>query len=244
MATGKTNARFYRLILNGIDASGDARQVGEFGQMHDTSPVHGWNSGVMYYTLGPATRVLSGFQSVLNKGGTYDELSAFTDYDCTLAIGVRAAPAVGDPAFLFVAKQANLVLTGQEGVTLEANYVEDAAGYPGTNNFDNPWGTVHAAGNSISATTNFTSVDNGASSANGIAAILHVTASSGGTWAFKIQDSPDDAAWADVVTFSGVDGSATTSLMKTATGTIDRYTRLVATRTSGTVTVWASLARQ
>ena len=66
------------------------------------------------------------------------------------------------------------------------------------------------------------SYDNAASSANGGRGNLHVTAATG-SGTIKIQHSPDDAAWADLITFTAATGA--TSESKTVTGTVDRYLR-------------------
>ncbi len=68
------------------------------------------------------------------------------------------------------------------------------------------------------------SVNRLASSANGAGASLHITAYSGLTNIIvKIQDSPDDAIWSDLITFSTATG--TTSQFSTVTGTVDQYVR-------------------
>lgn len=90
---------------------------------------------------------------------------------------------------------------------------------------------LHALGAETS-TGAFSSVDEAASSANGGIGHLHVTAFTGTDVTIKIQDSADDAAWADLITFSSVTG--VTSERATVTGTIDRYVR--ANITAGTFT--------
>lgn len=68
------------------------------------------------------------------------------------------------------------------------------------------------------------SVDRGASSPNGAAASLHLTAYTGLTNIIvKIQDSPDDAIWSDLITFSTA--TAATYQFLTVAGTVDRYVR-------------------
>lgn len=92
--------------------------------------------------------------------------------------------------------------------------------------------------------TNETSVDNGASTANGGAASLHVTAYSGLTSAtVKVQHSTDDSVWVDLITFTSV--TATTYEHKTVTGTVNQYTRALTDVTgTGSVTYLAAFARR
>lgn len=71
---------------------------------------------------------------------------------------------------------------------------------------------------------NSTNVDNGASTAGGAVGSLHVTAYSGFTSVvFKIQHSPDNSAWSDLITFTTVTG--TTWQRSSVTGTVNRHLR-------------------
>jgi len=70
------------------------------------------------------------------------------------------------------------------------------------------------------------SVDNGASSANGGTGVLSVSQLAGLTGCvFKIQHSPDDAAWADLISFTNVT-TAPNAQRIDVTGTVDRYLRV------------------
>lgn len=83
--------------------------------------------------------------------------------------------------------------------------------------------TLHVLG-AETASSNSTSVDNTASSANGAVASLHVTAFSGLTNIIvKVQHSTDNSVWNDLITFTTV--TALTWERKTVTGTVNRYLR-------------------
>ncbi len=85
------------------------------------------------------------------------------------------------------------------------------------------------------------SFDNGASSANGGRANLHVTSISG-TWTFKVQDSPDDSTWADLIAFTAFTAIGAQSIE--VTGTVDRYVRIIGTEdVAGTVVAVGGFAR-
>lgn len=89
---------------------------------------------------------------------------------------------------------------------------------------------------------NEASVDQDASSSNGAVANLHVTAFTGTDAVIKIQDSANDADWADLITFTTVDG--VTSERATVAGSVDRYVRaIVASGTFSSVTFAVSFAR-
>jgi len=71
-----------------------------------------------------------------------------------------------------------------------------------------------------------TAVDNTASSANGGAGVLHVTANSHNAGAtFKVQHSADNSTWADLITFTAVSTTTLASERVAVTGTVNRYIR-------------------
>lgn len=243
MATGKTNSRWYRLVHGGVDLSGDARTVGSFGETYAETDVTGWSDGVINFTLGSPTCSIEGFQAVFNNTavtGSHTLLSTLPDSYASMFIGIRAAPAVGDPAFSIPSQGNSYHVLGDAMIAYESKITQ--TGTLGVSGLFRGFGVALATGASLAATTNGTSVNNLASSANGALGYLHITASSGGTWAIKIQDSPDDAAWADLITFTA-NGSAITAEQGSATGTVDQYTRAVFTRTSGTLSAWMTLIR-
>ena len=86
-------------------------------------------------------------------------------------------------------------------------------------------------------TTTGASKDDGAATATGWTAHLHVTAIDAGSWVVKLQDSADNSAWADVTggAFTAVTVvSGERIVSATSTTTLRRYVRYVATRTGGT----------
>lgn len=105
--------------------------------------------------------------------------------------------------------------------------------------------SLHALG-AETATANGTTQDNSASTANGAAASLHVTAYSGFTnIVVTVAHSTDNFAANDVdlITFSTVTG--TTSEIKTVTGTVNRYVRVYWTKSgTGSATFAVGFARR
>lgn len=98
----------------------------------------------------------------------------------------------------------------------------------------------------ITATTNGASRDNGASSANGLVAMLHVTANAHNNNAtFKVQHSADNSTWADLITFTTVATTVKTAERSETTGTVNRYLRAQATLSgSGSITYTIAAARR
>ena len=77
--------------------------------------------------------------------------------------------------------------------------------------------------------------------ANGLTAVFQCQSASG-VFAITVEDSPDDSAWSTLETFT-LDGSAIGSEVSFVTGTIERYVRVTATRTSGTIQLAVGYAR-
>lgn len=93
--------------------------------------------------------------------------------------------------------------------------------------------------------TDSESVDNAASSANGGAGYLQVTEQAAGVTGFigKIRHSPDDAVYADLITFSNVTTEPAAERV-TVSGTVDRHLLFAGDITgTGTITVMAGFVR-
>lgn len=98
---------------------------------------------------------------------------------------------------------------------------------------------------STATTTNGTAVDNAAATTNGGVAHLHVTANTrNGTTTVKVQHSADNSTWVDLVTFTTVTASTTTSQrVELAAGTtVNRYLRSQVTTAGASGSVTASIA--
>ena len=97
------------------------------------------------------------------------------------------------------------------------------------------------------SSTDETSVDNGASTANGYVAQLHVVSNTlDGNLIVTIEDSANDSTFATLDTFSTVSGGTTTQEQVTGTGTVDRYVRInldTTAATTGTAIVAVGFAR-
>jgi len=251
MAGKNKTMRWARLYIGGYDLSGDARTFATLENSFGEADLTGWNEGVYNFLAGtPRKTGVRGYQAVLNDvaTGTYGLLRLLAGVQglpyanrLSILFGGGAEPAINDPAYLLGSVQMsdNMNFESLTGI-MNLDFLPDASQF--ANAEANPLGKVLHPATSLAITTNGTSVNNGASSASGGQANLHTVASSGGTWAFKIEHSPNDSAWATLITFTG-NGASITSEQGNVTGTIDQYTRFVATRTSGTVTPVCTFAR-
>lgn len=87
----------------------------------------------------------------------------------------------------------------------------------------------------ISSTTNYGSVDNAASSANGGLAVAHVLANEapGAALVIKVQQSADNSIWVDLATLPTVAALAKKGVHVLVAGTVQRYLRAIVTYQSG-----------
>lgn len=99
----------------------------------------------------------------------------------------------------------------------------------------------------VTATGTGTAVDNAASTSNGGCGTLHVTTNTrNGATTFKVQHSADNSTWADLVTFTSVGTTTTTSERVQVTGTVNRYIRESHTLagSTGSITFHMNFARR
>lgn len=238
--------RYFRLYVGGIDLSGDSRTFGSADNMFEFVDLTGWNQTVRNGLPDGVRQVgLRGYVAHFNDTATTGSYSVLASSDnasrLSLLFGGGGAPAIGDPAYLLGSVQISDQGSIDSGAAIiTADFLADARQY---NAASNPAGVVLHPATSLSSTTSASSVDNGGATSNGARANLHVTVTSGGTWAFTVEHSTNDSAWATLMTFSA-DGSSVTSEQQSSTGTVNQYLRVVATRTSGTVTPIVTIARQ
>lgn len=108
-------------------------------------------------------------------------------------------------------------------------------------------GVLLGAVTAVTSTSTGAAQDNGASSANGGAAYLHITANTrDGASTFKVQHSSDNTTFADLATFASVSSSTVTSEKVSVTGTVNRYLRAshAPGGSTGSVTYTMAFARK
>lgn len=251
-ATGKTASRHLRFLANGYDLSGDMRALNGFGVTAEETDATGWADDIKQYLSG-AGDVTAGItalwsDTVTDTGpvaaGTHEVLNAADTTYVSVFVGIRSAPAIGNASGGGVFEQSAYTVSADMGpLMVDASYrTSGALAQSGT-----LWGVALATGTALTATGNGVSVDGLASSTGGWIAIIHLPQTTGAMasndWAFKIEHSTDDSSFATLTTFTA-DGSAITAERKEGTGTVNRYVRLVSTRTAGTARPWVTFIRR
>jgi hypothetical protein len=187
----------------------------------------------------------------LSASGMFDGAASAVDEVLTASIGsdslspVTFAPngaVIGQRVVLLQAKTTSYDVSSPVGDVVSVSYDAQADG-----GLDHGVSLADLA--SISATTNSTSNDNTASTANGGLAQVHVTVNSrSSNSTIKVQHSSDNSTWADLASFTVVATTITTSerVAVVAGTTVNRYLRAQNTLAAGTgsITYQVSFARR
>lgn len=209
----------------------DSAETSTFGSSAKTY-IMGQNDATISFSGlfdGDANAIASIFEDVIDNDSTpvitlaYDG-GVVTGRSCSLAQAKQTSYEIGAPVSDVVSLSGEFQVTGgvRQGIILDG-------------------------ASTISATGTGTVADNSASTAIGATANLHVTANTRNTNSvIKVQHSADNSTWVDLITFTTVGSTTTTSESLSASGTINRYLRTSSTLTSGTgsLTFTVSISRR
>lgn len=246
MSAGKNKLmRFTRLYFGGYDLSGDQRTFSALENSFESVDMTGEKDAVENFLSNKRRKVgVKGYQALLNdaSGGAYTILkNAPQTGIVSVYLGGSDVPAVGDMAYILPAVQLADTTEFNSAVgALSTDFEMNAAQMSSL--VDSPIARILEPKTALTGTTTTASIDGVAGSTSGGRGNIHVFVSSGGTWAFVIEHSTNDSTWATLMTFAAT-GNSVTAEHKTVSGTVNRYLRLVATRTSGTCTVACAFAR-
>ena len=222
------------LLIQGFDASGDIQQLGSISGGPALLNFTAINKSAYERQGGLRTgqiEMTTFFNTVAVTGATHEKLSALprTDVILTYCRGT----ALGDPAASLVAKQANYDATrGDDGMLTFGVSAQ-------SNGYGIEWGRQLTAGvRTDTAATNGTGIDTAASASFGGQAYLQVFSPFTGTdVTVKIQDSADNATFADVAgfAFTQITGGAPLAerIALSNTATLRRNLRAVTVTTGG-----------
>jgi hypothetical protein len=238
-----THGKGANIFANGFDLSPFLSSIDQT-QTVDTAEVTTFTAQSKAYVAGQVdgTLSMSGYFDGV-ASGVDEVLSAALDSDSAtvLTVAEGGVGMVGNRALVAsgLASGYNITASVSEAVQVSAEFQLDGSGI---GNFGTHRGVVLANGTSItSASQNYSAIDNGGASSNGIIANLHITASDQSTIA-KIQHSTDNVNWSDLVTFASI-AAGRGAERKIVTGTVNRYLRATWSGTLGTRTVVITAAR-
>lgn len=238
---GKQSGLGDNFYFGGYDLSGDINSLGTIGTPRGTLETTGINK-LAYERLLSIRDGQLAWTAYFNPaaGQAHPVLAALPTTDVVMSYW--RGTALGQPAYSLVAKQPNYDGTRSNDGAFTFQASGTASAGTGAD-----WGQMLTAGlRTDTAATNGTGVDisaaqlNGAASASlGAFGYLHVTAFTGTDCTVKIQDSADNATFADVtgLTFTAVTAIGTQRIATSTTQTIRRYVRAVTTTSGGFTSV-------
>lgn len=231
--------RYVRLYVDGYDLSGDSRTFASLDNQMAEVDMTGWDDKIYKFlpnyrpTLG-----LRGYRAFMNDTAASGAHTLFTTpgsaaMQFIMAFGGNAEPAVNDPGYGLSAVQlGDNHSFDAEAAVLDVDLIPMAGEGSGD---EKAYGIMSMPKTILTSSTDGTSHDGGAQSTNGWMALLQVF-STGGVWTIEMEDSVNDGTFVNLGTFLS-DGSAITGELLEGTGTVDQYTRLAASKTSGDLTV-------
>ena len=199
MATGRTVNKWTRVYIAGYDMSGFTRAIGPLEETFDEADL------TTIADAGKGFLPNQGHIKVGTLNGVFDPVTAGlhdlktlpNERTLLIAVGIRAAPAQGDPTFNAVQQQLAYQASEEGGAIVVTLPFSEWSGEAVSRAYSRAWGVLLHA---LAAET----VVNSAAGVDGSAATLlggymgyQVTAGNG-TATLKVQDSADNAIWADL----------------------------------------------
>lgn len=216
------------LWVHGVDLSGDIGSLGRVGGGPAVLEMTGIDKLAMERVGGVRTGGME-FAAWFNPaiGAAHPTLAALPTAD-RITTYCRGT-ALGSAAACLVGKQLNYDPTRAADGALSIGVTAESNGY------GLEWGVLRTAGKRTdSGATNGASVDDGAASAFGLQAYLHVFEAVGTSVTVKLQQSSDNGvgdAWADVAggTFAAATGIGAQRIETARDLAVERYLRVVTT---------------
>ncbi|MEA5366102.1 hypothetical protein VA596_41700 [Amycolatopsis sp., V23-08] len=234
---GKESGLGARFFVGGYDLSGDIGSLDNISSprgLLDTTGIdklaneriYGTKDGGMEFSSYFNPDTIAGGQT---RNGAHVVLSALPTADIGVMYAHRAT--LGVPAACMIGKQLNYDPTrGADGSLAQKTSVQ-------ANGYGLEWGKLLTAGvRTDIAATNGASLDGGASSAFGLQAYLQVFGFTGTDATVKLQDSADNASWADLTggAFAAVTTAPGSQRLQTGrAATVRRYLRAITVTTGG-----------
>jgi len=203
MATGRTTPKNVRCYLDEFDMSGYSRSVGPLSWVYEEADLtcqmsdaaKGYLPGQASISPGTLNGVFDNTATV----GLHVIASSVANRILTIPIGIRAAPAAGDPAF--VGRFVQLGYNGElVGPSVYANIPFGQWDVSNLISYDKPWASlIHPKGAETAVNTAVGIDDYGSATALGGYMVYHVVTANG-TLTIKVQDAAinTDISFADI----------------------------------------------
>ena len=200
MATGRSVTKHSRFYMDGYDLSGYARNFGPLSWTYDEGDATTLSDTIKNVLPNHPTITISAlnglFDSTATSGIHAVASGAGVIRTVMCPIGIRAAPAIGDPVFCGQFEQLGYVEEGAEDVGVNipfGGWADDATSLT----YDQPWGALihHNSAATAANSTTGEGVDQiGAASTTGGYMVYQVFSGSG-TVTISIDESSDDSSY-------------------------------------------------
>lgn len=248
--TTRTHRKWSRVYSDGYDISGYVRNWGSLGAEFAAVGEPAVSDALHGFLPGRATPVLGSYTALLDNtsNGLHDKFSGANEMvTASVAIGMGAVPASGDPVFAYDMEMTSYVASLGDDIAINCNFSGSTRAttliYPPL------WGNViHALGAETGANSTTSDHDHGAQTTLGGYMVYHLTTSNG-TCTLKVQDASadNDGSYSDLLSSGSIDASSTPAAAVVALGrtaTVERYTRWqLALGTATTATFFISFHR-
>jgi hypothetical protein len=206
MATGRTLTRHTRVYIDGngtLNAS--ATNIGPLATSWEEYETAGLDWTVKGSMLGGVTFSAGVLNTMMEDTATtgshpHGSLGNGLAHNVMVPIGIRAAPAEGDPVFCGRFLQNDYMVTPSTSGVVAATWRFGGWDYAQSMNYGRAWGVLLAPYASRTAVNNSAGVDGGASTSLGGWMMYQcgsITGASGNV-VIKVQDSANNSTWADL----------------------------------------------
>jgi len=208
MATGRTHLKYTRVYVNGYDMSGYMHTIGPLGWTADTSNQAALTDSVQSAIPGANSVTVGDINSFMDNTATSGLHVLFNNPGAALRnimipIGIRAAPAAGDPCFLAQVEQKSYIMD-PSGVTVNVGMSFESSARHTQNTYAKPWGVLLralAARTSASGANTGTGDHNAGGETTAGGYLMYQVTAGNGTATISIDDSTDN------INFSALSGA-------------------------------------
>ena len=148
MATGRTTNKHYRCYVNGYDLSGYSRTIGPLSLEYDAADLTAWMGDTVKGYLPNTAHISPGtLNAVFDNTATtglqaLTQATAGTSRNVMVPIGIRGAPADGDPVFCGQFYQDAFQVTEDNGAVTATIPYSGWSGEATTTQYAQPWGIL------------------------------------------------------------------------------------------------------
>lgn len=146
MATGRTTSKYLRVYVGGYDLSGHGRQIGPLRETYQEVAGASFADeviGILNHQAQLGVGTLNGWFD--NSAAGLQALHAAGPglrHVVSVALGIRAAPAIGDPVYAGEFEQGEYLAIPAGGMVTAAVPFAAASAQSGTRLYDDPWGVL------------------------------------------------------------------------------------------------------